>query len=208
MTFTSHKSFVEIASLYDGFILDQFGVMHNGSESLPGSVKCIEKLASMGKKLIILSNTSSPSETALGKLPKMGFDPDLFIDAVTSGEEAAHYIKEKYGSVSNDAQIKKALWISWADPVVPLAFISICGNIQVTTNVDEADFVIVHGTDVLRSQDGTENVSLGDYMKSKDFSAIDPILEACHKRGIPMVCANPDLIVKLPGDVIAHMPGE
>ena len=86
MTFTTISSFAEIASRYDGFILDQYGVMHNGSHSLPGSVECVEKLAEMGKKLIILSNTSSPSETALKKLPKLGFNPDCFVGAVTSGE--------------------------------------------------------------------------------------------------------------------------
>jgi len=220
MTFTTIKSFAEIVSQYDGFILDQFGVMHNGSESLPGSVECVKKLASMGKKLIILSNTSSPSQTALNKLPKLGFDPDLFIGAVTSGEEAGRYIKETYGTCSRASSdghgrgrvplVKKAIWFTWADPAVPMAFLSKCGNVQSTTNVDDADFVIAHGCNVVKAADGTgnDNILLGDFMKSADFTVIDPILEQCRRRGLPMVCANPDLIVKLPGDITAHMPGE
>ena len=100
----------------------------------------------------------------------------------------------------------KHIWFTWADPAVPKAFISKCGNVEATTNVDEADFVITHGCDVLRSADGNDNVSLGDYMKGGDFTVIDSVLEKCIKKGLPMVCANPDLICKLPGDVTANMP--
>lgn len=172
------------------------------------------------KKLIILSNTSSPSQTALNKLPKLGFDPDLFIGAVTSGEEAGRYIKETYGTCSRASSdghgrgrvplVKKAIWFTWADPAVPMAFLSKCGNVQSTTNVDDADFVIAHGCNVVKAADGTgnDNILLGDFMKSADFTVIDPILEQCRRRGLPMVCANPDLIVKLPGDITAHMPGK
>lgn len=206
MTFTTISSFAEIASRYDGFILDQYGVMHNGSHSLPGSVECVEKLTEMGKKLIILSNTSSPSETALKKLPKLGFNPDCFVGAVTSGEEAGRHIRETYGSTKDGDAVKKCIWFTWADPAVPKAFISKCGNVEPTTNIDEADFVITHGCDVLRSADGNDNVSLGDYMKGGDFTVIDSVLEKCIKKGLPMVCANPDLICKLPGDVTANMP--
>lgn len=206
MTFTPINSFSEIVDKYDGFILDQYGVMHNGSESLPGSAECVEQLASMGKKLIILSNTSSPSTTALNKLPDLGFDPDNFVGAVTSGEEAARFIKETYGS--NEKDVKKAIWFSWAKPDVPKAFLAKCGHVEGTTNVEEADFVITHGSDVLRSKDGKGNVSLGEFMSEGDFSVIDPVLEKCIARKLPMVCANPDLICKLPGDVTACMPGK
>ena len=205
MAFTSIESFSEIAHKYDGFILDQYGVMHNGSESLPGSVACIEKLASMGKKLIILSNTSSPSEMALKKLPKFGFDKHDFIGAVTSGEEAAAYIKSKYGATSSK---KKAIFFAWEKKDISMAFLKKCGNIEATTNVAEADFVITLGCDVLHDSSGSGTKSLGSYMHEGDFSVIDPILEQSLERDLPIVCANPDLIAKLAGGVTANMPGQ
>ena len=206
MAFITIKSFAEISHRYDGFILDQFGVMHNGSRSLPGSEECVKKLVAMGKKLIILSNTSSPASSCLEKLPKLGFDRDQFVGAVTSGEEASGYIRGTYGGGKVP---KKAIWFTWDEPDVPLAFISKCGNVEGTTNVQEADFIIAHGSNVLRSaKDGSDNVTLGSYMDDGDFSLIDPVLEECLSRRLPMVCANPDLIVKLPGDVTANMPGK
>ena len=69
----------EIVSLYDAFILDQHGVLHNGKSAFSGAVDCVKELhAAMGKKLIILSNTSSPSASTFDRLPTLGFDKSNF----------------------------------------------------------------------------------------------------------------------------------
>ena len=213
MTFTIHSSFNDIAHKYDGFILDQYGVMHNGRESLPGAVTCIEKLSSMGKKLIILSNTSAPAEVALAKLSKLGFNPNNFVGAVTSGEEASRFIRETYCHPSSDnndiLEKKKAIFFTWADEMTPQKFLKKCETIESTANFDEADLVIVHGSEVMQhgSQDGKSHLSLGNFMESGDLAGIEPILEKCKENDLPMVCANPDFVVKV-GDSIAHMPGK
>ena len=50
--FTTHASFSELVSKYDAFILDQFGVMHNGLSALDGAVDCVRELYKAGKPLI------------------------------------------------------------------------------------------------------------------------------------------------------------
>lgn len=199
------KSFSEIVSRYDGFILDQFGVMHNGSHALPGSTECVSKLAKMGKKLIILSNTSSTSDDALRKLPSLGFDPKDFVGAVTSGEEASRFIQETYG---NNTEKKKAIWFTWDDSnPASTNFLKKCGNISPTVNVEEADFIIAHGCYALRGENG-EMISLEGYMETENFSVVDRVLHNCLNRNLPMVCANPDFICKLAGGATGHMPGK
>lgn len=211
MTFTVHKSFSDIANRYDGFILDQFGVMHNGKESLPGAPDCVKQLSSLGKKLIILSNTSSPSEVALSKLRALNFDRNDFQGAVTSGEEASRFIHSEYGSAIDP---KKALWFTWDQSETSLEFLKKCGNIEATHNVDEADFVIAHGSSVLRNSIEKDSdaldtiVPLGSFFDDGSFTEIDPILQKCKERNLPMVCANPDFIVKMADGKIAHMPGK
>ena len=206
MAFNTMKCFAEVASRYDGFILDQFGVMHNGSHALPGSSECVSKLAEMGKKLIILSNTSSTAKDALKKLPSLGFDPEDFVGAVTSGEEASRFIRETYGN--DEENKKKAIWFTWDDSnPSSKGFLELCGNIVPTTNVEEADFVITHGCKVLRGDRG-EMVSLEGFMEDENYSVIDNVLEKCLKKRLPMVCANPDFICKLAGGVTGHMPGK
>jgi len=66
------------------------------------------------------------------------------------------------------------------------------------TGPDEADFILAHGTQVIVT--GCEDHKLLEtgYMKSGDLSHYLPILEVAAKRGIPLICANPDFLVNLP----------
>ena len=128
--FQIHQSLSKIANEYDGFILDQYGVLHDGTSSLPYTTECVETLYNLGKKLIILSNTSAPSSTTINRLPRLGFKKEHFIGAVTSGDEASKYIKEMYSG-------KKALLFTWkkgksSSPVEE--FLHHCGNIRTTHN--------------------------------------------------------------------------
>lgn len=77
----------EVCDQYDGFVLDQWGVLHNGAVAYPGVDDCLKKLHQQGKKLIILSNSSRRAEPTLEKLPSIGIERSVFIGAVTSGEQ-------------------------------------------------------------------------------------------------------------------------
>jgi HAD superfamily hydrolase (TIGR01459 family) len=205
--FTVHSSFREIASQYDGFILDQYGVLHNGQEPLPGAMEALKDLKDT-KRLVILSNTSSPAKSALEKLRSLGFDPDWFVaGAVTSGEEASNFVAKTYGS---SATVKKAIFLTYKGTKLtppPLDFIQQCGNIQISASVEEADFVIAHGAEVWY-QGVEEHVLFEDFMHKGSFEVLGPILEACRERNLPMICANPDFIVRFADNRIGHMPGK
>ena len=46
----------ELADSFDAFILDQWGVLHDGTNALPDAAHCLAALGAAGKKLVILSN--------------------------------------------------------------------------------------------------------------------------------------------------------
>ena len=127
--FTLHTSFSPLISLYDAFLLDQFGVIHNGSQSLHGAVDCIQTMMAQKKKLAILSNTSSPSHVALKRLKKYGLREDMFAGGlVSSGEECAKFVREHYCNKEDGSKVKKALWFTWKESETqnPLQFLSYC----------------------------------------------------------------------------------
>mmetsp|Transcript_23217 Transcript_23217/g.33749 ORF Transcript_23217/g.33749 Transcript_23217/m.33749 type:complete len:364 (-) Transcript_23217:75-1166(-) len=213
--FTVHRSFEEIVDKYDGFILDQFGVLHNGVHALEGAVDCLEHLFKKNKKLIILSNTSAPAHKAIEKLPKFGFPSEFFLGAVTSGEEASRYIRGTYGN--NPITSSKALFFTWDafkpnNPRLtapPQSFLDQCGNVEIASSIDTTDFLLIHGSEVWcrGTESADQSTSLGSFIETGDLDAIDPILKDCLERDLPLVCANPDCNVVTPTGGTAYMPG-
>lgn len=189
--------------------------MHDGATALDGAIECVEQLYKAGKKLIILSNTSAPSDKALLKLPKLGFNPQhITTGAVTSGEEASKYILETYGS--DTSVTKKALMLTWDTgdlnnprlTALPEHFLDQCGNIDVAQSVEEADFLLLHGSEVWYRGPELEPVSLAPFITQGSLESVNPLLEKCCQLNLPMVCANPDNIVRTPDGGDAHMPGK
>ena len=79
-------SISEIVSLYDVFILDQWGVMHDGYKGYDHAINSVEKLIKENKKLIIISNSSKRKNSSIDRLESLGFEKTHFIEVMTSGE--------------------------------------------------------------------------------------------------------------------------
>lgn len=71
---------------HDVFLLDMWGVMHNGSQPYKGVLETVKKLKEAGKEMIILSNSSKRTDNSVKMLRKLGFDPTNFCQIITSGE--------------------------------------------------------------------------------------------------------------------------
>ncbi|MYK31145.1 MAG: TIGR01459 family HAD-type hydrolase [Boseongicola sp. SB0670_bin_30] len=80
------RSVLEVAMGYDAIILDQWGVLHDGSEPYPGAVTALEALRSAGAQLAVLSNSGKRASENETRIAAMGFPPGLFNVVMTSGE--------------------------------------------------------------------------------------------------------------------------
>ncbi|CAI7780071.1 unnamed protein product [Closterium sp. NIES-54] len=87
------KELVETGK-YEAWILDQFGVLHDGKKAYPQAIEALRQLAASGAKVVLLSNSSRRVEVASKKLPSLGFDPSLFCGIVTSGEITHRHLME------------------------------------------------------------------------------------------------------------------
>jgi ribonucleotide monophosphatase NagD (HAD superfamily) len=192
------SSVAEIAADYDAILLDQFGVLHDGKKALPGAVDCYDRLAALGKKLVVLSNTSRRRAFALSRLPRLGFNPDSLAAFVCSGEQAwAHISTERRG--------QSALWISWSEEFQAWDPAYMDGTGVSLAPASEADFLFCHGSMALR--DGQNVIPTDMLLTGLIPPALEDQLRIGVARGLPMVCANPDLHVVLPSGMRGHMPG-
>eukprot|EP00934_Nitzschia_sp_Nitz4_P005347 Nitzschia sp. Nitz4//scaffold87_size112219//77826//78872//NITZ4_004081-RA/size112219-processed-gene-0.29-mRNA-1//-1//CDS//3329559390//5337//frame0 len=200
-----------ILNRYDGFLVDQWGVMHNGYESMVGAPECIAQLASQGKKVVILSNSPASEEETLQALGPLGFDRAHFsCGAVTSGDLATSYIQTKYSGPQS-----KALFMCWKNPAAPSAedFLKRCGDLRLVSSPEqEPDVLIVQGNEIIlgpKNPDGSRSErSMGDFVLSGNLDiTIGPILKSCASRRIPLVCVDPDFLTVNPDGSTYYMPG-
>jgi ribonucleotide monophosphatase NagD (HAD superfamily) len=67
-----------VAHLFDGVLLDQFGVLHDGRTPYPRAAEAVARLHAAGKAVVVVSNSSRRAGGAIGKLEKMGFAAEWF----------------------------------------------------------------------------------------------------------------------------------
>jgi HAD superfamily hydrolase (TIGR01459 family) len=164
----------ELADRYDGYILDLWGVLHNGVEPYPGVIDCLDRLRAAGKQVCLLSNAPRRCASVTQKLAGMGITPDHYDHLMTSGE-ATHEALVNPPDDWYAALGRRCLHIG--PPRDKDVFED--AGLEMVDDPAQATFVVNTGID-----DFDETIA--DY---------DPILKACASRSLPMVCANPDLVV-------------
>lgn len=160
-----------VVDRYDVFLFDMWGCLHDGHKAFAGVPDLLARLRAMGKKTIALSNAPRRVPILRTQLPGFGLDERDFLAFVTSGEAAWRALARRaHGPWSRYFHI--GMGGNLTDPAEI--------GLAETSALDDADFVFATGA----AGDGT-----------LDMPALQPVIRAAHARGLPMVCANPDLEV-------------
>ena len=164
----------ELAPYYDGFILDLWGVIHDGVAPMPAAVDCLRSLMESDKRIILLSNAPRRADDVVRRITRIGVPAGLYHHVMSSGEEAWQHLRRRHdpfyaalgrrclhiGS-ERDIEIRQGLDLEFVD------------------TAEEAEFVLNTGPA------GWDD-RLEDY---------EPILQLALDRNLPMICANPDIVV-------------
>jgi len=84
----------EIYSSYDTFVIDLWGVMHDGISLNDKAIEAIGKLLEYSKKVVFLSNAPRSSKKVKEFLIKLKMEEKYLKNVVTSGEAAMRAINE------------------------------------------------------------------------------------------------------------------
>src|SRR5271167_4452233 len=85
----------ELATDYDGFILDLWGVLHDGFTPFPGVLDCLERLIAADKRIVILSNAPRRAADVITRMTEIGIRPGLYHHVMSSGEEAWQHLSRR-----------------------------------------------------------------------------------------------------------------
>ena len=164
----------EIYDNYDAFILDQWGVIHDGNKGYLNAIQCVEKLYSKKKILTIISNSSRKKEETIMRLPNLGFQSAHFHEVMTSGEMIWLSLKNKNNSEVKNLG-KRCFHIYDQTKNEGEIFQKGLEKYIFVKNIEDADFIL--GCTPFFEK------AVVDYI---------PLLNVAKEKELLFVCANPD----------------
>jgi HAD superfamily hydrolase (TIGR01459 family) len=158
-----------LAPAYKAVLCDVWGVLHNGVAAFPKACEALQRYrAETGGKVVLITNAPRPSPPILEQLARLGVPRDAFDAVVTSGDVTR-------------AQLQ-------AHSDVPVMHIgpdrdhSLFAGLELTLT-DEAGAGQVVCTGLVDDERETP----------EDYRAL---LERMVARDLPLLCANPDIVVE------------
>lgn len=157
-----------LADRYDAVLCDVWGVLHNGIAAFPGAPEALIEYRRGGGKVVLLTNAPRPAGPIHEQLARLGVTREAYDDLLTSGDVTREMLKAR-----------PERRIVHVGPDRDLALYE--GLPHVLVDDMQGEVVVVTGlTDDTRE-------TPDDYRDR---------LRAFAERRMPMVCANPDLIVE------------
>jgi HAD superfamily hydrolase (TIGR01459 family) len=200
----------ELVARYDLFIVDQYGVLHNGTVAHAGAVDCFQRLLREhpDKRVVILSNTSRRASGVTRLLASLGFDTG-FAGSITGGEAAWRYLRDHRDTLSKCALMTSnvAANVGDRDTNAESMFYGL-DHLRVTP-LDEADFLLVEGSlQISYSGDERDVVPIDFHTTGTWAEPIEAFVAGGLARGLPLLCTNPDLVSIQHGGRTVHMGGK
>ncbi|MFD2053527.1 TIGR01459 family HAD-type hydrolase [Mesorhizobium calcicola] len=163
-----------LAERYEIFLLDQFGVLHDGSAPYPGAVDALSALKCAGKTVVLISNSGKRARPNEDRLLKLGFAAGSWDHFVSSGEVAWRSFREMAATAALRPGTNCLLISRDNDrsAIEGLPFV-------LTGAGDEAELVLI-------------SASEGDRY---DLDHYRRLLAPAAARQVPCFCTNPDTIM-------------
>jgi len=160
----------EIVENFEGYIIDLWGVLHDGEMAFPFALETLKQLKKKGKQVCLLSNAPHSKAYIQKKMAGMGFfEQEHYDDIITSGEASRQFLR------SSATMGQKLYHIG--DAVEREVFEDL--GFQEVSDPKDADFIL----------------NTGRERQHFEVECYQERLSLCAQNNLPMVCANPDLIV-------------
>jgi HAD superfamily hydrolase (TIGR01459 family) len=164
----------ELSDIYDYFIFDVWGVIHDGSSAYSGAKEAIELLRNKGKKICFLSNAPRRAFKVAEVLAKYGITANLYDFILTSGE--ATYLDFEKNQNNNFADFGPNYF--YIGPKKDIDLLSGL-NYKMVEDPALANIAVTTGFD---NDSSTLEEKMPQLLQTKKFN-------------LPLICVNPDLIV-------------
>lgn len=178
------SSLAEIADRYDALFCDLWGCLHNGKTPFPEAVSALKGFRAGGGKVALVTNAPRPNATVIAQLDRMGVPRDAWDLVVSSGDAAQSAMLQ--GAVGRRVFHIGAAKDEDFFTVLPPGAVA-----PERVGMQEAEGIVCTGL-------------VDDLTETPDDYRAQLLLGKT--RGLPLLCANPDIIVDL-GDKRLYCAG-
>ncbi|TNE39858.1 MAG: TIGR01459 family HAD-type hydrolase [Alphaproteobacteria bacterium] len=175
MSFEILEGLAPVAGYYKAFIVDLWGVVHNGRKPYPGALDCLHKFRKKGGKVILVSNAPRTHDYVVEYLENMGVKRGDYDYILTSGDITRSVLENQDHDLIRNRGRKFYQIGATRDKGLDDGL-----DYSRVMEVAAADFLICTGL----VDDTTETPE--DYRR---------LLSEALSKDLPMLCANPDLTV-------------
>lgn len=170
----------DLASVLDGrkaLLCDVWGVVHNGVEYAPSATEALSRARSYGLTVVLITNAPRRAAEIVAQLDRLGVPHGAYDRVVTSGDATRDLIAE--------------------------------GPRRVYHLGPDRDLGIFDGLDIELSEEAEATGVVCTGLFDDDIETPDDYAEQLQRlraRNLPMICANPDIVVER-GDRLIYCAG-
>jgi HAD superfamily hydrolase (TIGR01459 family) len=171
----------EIADQFDLYLVDQYGVLHDGAAAYPGAIEALARIASCGRKVVVLTNSGKGAAANRARLAALGF-ADSEYEVVSSGEIALQSVKAG----------------AFGQGFATGTDVCVIGRPGETYAFSSDDFTLVP-----RPEDAAYLVIAGSDAPRTSLDAYRAALAGAAQVRVPAICVNPDITMIRDGSLVA-----
>ncbi|HEV2677688.1 MAG TPA: TIGR01459 family HAD-type hydrolase [Aliidongia sp.] len=175
----------QILDRFDACLVDQYGVLHDGTAIFPAAADSLFAVTAAGKPVVVITNSGKRAAENIARLQRLGLPRDAFADLVSSGELTWQLLRDRPDAFFQ-ALGHRCLLV--ARPGEAKFFDGLA--IEIVDRIERASFILLSSIDQVGDQ-----------------SAFDDLLRDAVRRRVPMLCSNPDLLSVVPGGAPVPGPG-
>ena len=171
-----------LAPRYDAVLCDVWGVIHNGREAFEAGCAALVNYRAQGGRVCLITNAPVPKAQVIRYFRPLGVPDDAFDDCVSSGDATRQELIKREGQPA---------WLMGADESFDRDRLLWSGLDINFTSPEDADYLLCMGMD----DNGNDDPE--DYRERLNIGV---------SRGLTMICANPDIKVRV-GDRLIWCAG-
>ncbi len=168
------ESLDDVSDRYDALFVDLWGCVHNGVKAYTNANDSLKKYRANGGKVVLVTNSPRPRSGVEKQLIKFGVDPEAWDLIATSGDSARMAMFQ--GIVGNKIYfIGTPYEENFFDPL---------NVVKRPVSIERVPIAEAEGIVCTGPFNSLENLDV--YLSDFEFA---------RKRGLKLLCANPDIIV-------------